>query len=103
MDYAIGARFCHVCGGSRERRNSDASSRETQSGILALFSRLGLSTPCLAFLAVAVVCALAALLTGAIYREDTLADWQAVQAWRIEWLLAAAVALLAGILFKKKA
>jgi hypothetical protein len=53
-------------------------------------------------LVVAVIFALAAVLTGVIYREDTLVDWQAVQVWRIEWLLAAAVALLAGILLKKK-
>jgi hypothetical protein len=37
-----------------------------------------------------------------VYKEDTLVDWQAVQAWRIEWLLAAMAALLAGILLKKK-
>jgi hypothetical protein len=41
-------------------------------------------------------------MTGVVYREDTLVDWQAVQTWRIEWLLGAVVALLAGILLRDK-
>jgi hypothetical protein len=61
-----------------------------------------LSVACTAFLAIGIACALAAALTGVVYKEDTLVDWQAVQAWRIEWLLAAMAALLAGILLKKK-
>jgi hypothetical protein len=42
-----------------------------------------------------------AALLGVIYRTDTLLDWQAVQIWRVEWLLAALAALLAGLLLKK--
>jgi hypothetical protein len=30
-------------------------------------------------------------------------DWQAVQLWRIEWLLGATASFLAGILLKKSA
>jgi hypothetical protein len=30
-------------------------------------------------------------------------EWQAVQTWRIEWMLASAVALLAALLLKKPA
>jgi cytosine/uracil/thiamine/allantoin permease len=47
-----------------------------------------------------VVCALAAVGTGLIYTATTVLDWQAVQIWRVEWLLAAIVAFLAGILLK---
>jgi hypothetical protein len=32
----------------------------------------------------------------------TLVDWQAIQMYRIEWLLAATAAFVAGILLKKK-
>jgi hypothetical protein len=39
--------------------------------------------------------------TGFIYKADTLVDWQAIQVWRIEWLLAGCLAMLAGILLKK--
>jgi hypothetical protein len=43
---------------------------------------------------------LCAALTGVIYKAHSLMEWQAIQTWRIEWLLAAAAALLAGILLK---
>jgi hypothetical protein len=36
-----------------------------------------------------------------MYTAATVLDWQAVQIWRIEWLLASAAAFLAGILLKK--
>jgi hypothetical protein len=42
------------------------------------------------------------MMTGLIYSTSTLAEWQAVQTWRIEWLLATGVALLAAMLFKSK-
>jgi len=35
------------------------------------------------------------------FTAATVLDWQAVQLWRIEWLLGAAVAFVAGILLKK--
>jgi hypothetical protein len=37
-----------------------------------------------------------------IYKAQTMVDWQAIQTWRIEWLLGATAALLAGILLKRK-
>jgi len=43
---------------------------------------------------------LAAVGTGLVYTASTVLDWQAVQIWRIEWLLAAVVAFLGGILLK---
>jgi H+/Cl- antiporter ClcA len=46
-------------------------------------------------------CGVIAGLMGAIYRTDTLVDWQAVQVWRIEWLLGAIVVLLAGLLLQR--
>ena len=44
---------------------------------------------------VGIACIVAALVTGLIYSANTMADW------RIEWLLAASTAFLAGILLKK--
>jgi hypothetical protein len=66
-----------------------------------LRQRLGLSLPCLVFFLIGIACMTTAALTGFIYRADTRAEWQAIQVWRIEWLLGAAAALLAGILLKK--
>ena len=45
--------------------------------------------------------AIAALAVGFFYSTTTLTDWQAVQTWRIEWMLAAIMAFAAGILLKK--
>ena len=45
--------------------------------------------------------ALAALLVGFIFSANTVLDWQAVQMWRIEWLLAAVACFVAGILLRQ--
>ncbi|MBA3913577.1 MAG: hypothetical protein H0X25_06920 [Acidobacteriales bacterium] len=39
----------------------------------------------------------AALGTGWVQNQSTTAGWQAVQVYRLEWLLGSAVAFLAGI------
>jgi hypothetical protein len=46
-------------------------------------------------------CSLGALFVGVIYRPATTLQWQALQAWRIEWLLGAIAALLAALLLRK--
>jgi cytosine/uracil/thiamine/allantoin permease len=42
-----------------------------------------------------------ALAVGVVFSARTLLDWQAIQIWRIEWLLGAVAAFLAGCLLKK--
>jgi len=44
---------------------------------------------------------LATVMTGLIYDTSTIAEWQAVQTWKVEWLLAAIATLLGAMLFKK--
>ena len=63
--------------------------------------KLELSLGSLVFLILGLACMTGAVVTSLIYKTETLVDWQAVQVWRIEWLLGAAAALLAGILLKK--
>ena len=64
---------------------------------------LGLSTaPLVAFVA-GILCLVGAIGVGLIFSIRTMADWQAVQLWRIEWLLAAVAAFVAGCLLKKTA
>jgi hypothetical protein len=46
-------------------------------------------------------CIVAAAVTSLVFKATNLVDWQAVQLWRIEWLLAAIAVLLAGIFLKK--
>lgn len=100
-----GAFFCHVCGTAREKNLLPVSSQTTSVisylDIGILRRRLGLSVPSLLFFLLGVACMLFAALLGFIFRMDTLLDWQAVQLWRIEWLLGAAAALLAGVLLKR--
>jgi hypothetical protein len=47
-------------------------------------------------------CLIAAVATGLVFTATTLLDWQAVQLWRIEWLLGAVAMFAAGFLLKKK-
>jgi hypothetical protein len=37
-----------------------------------------------------------ALLVGIVFTARTALDWQAIQMWRIEWLLAAIAAFVGG-------
>jgi hypothetical protein len=62
---------------------------------------LGLSIGSLVAFTVGILCTIAAIVTGLIYTASTVLDWQAVQVWRIEWLLAGLVAFAAGILLKR--
>ncbi len=103
-EFIVGSQFCHVCG---EKRALETRTR-TPSFLQFLDIRfighaIGLGVASLVAFAVGVVCFIAAVATGFIYTANTVLDWQAVQIWRIEWLLAAAVALIAGILLKRTA
>ena len=62
--------------------------------------RVGLSTASLIAFFLGLGCAGGALLVG-LLTARTLVDWQAIQVYRVEWLLAAAVCFVAGILLKK--
>jgi len=63
-------------------------------------SRVGLSTASLIAFFVGLGCAAGALLVGLITAK-TLIDWQAIQFYRVEWLLAATASFVAAILLKK--
>jgi hypothetical protein len=100
-EFVLGSRFCHVCGGERQAGPAPTRSWAEILDFDNIRHALGFSTGALIAFIVGVVCVLAAVMTGFIYNANTLVDWQAVQTWRIEWLLAAAVAFIAGILLKK--
>jgi ribosomal protein L40E len=104
-EYPPGARFCAICGSDRELRPSKTLRPMGFADFLdisLLRQRFGLSVPSLIFFLIGITCMGAAALTGFFYKADSLLDWQAIQVWRIEWLLAASAAMLAGILLKKK-
>jgi len=64
-------------------------------------SRIGLSTGSLISFVIGLACVAGALLVG-LLTAKTFVDWQAIQFYRAEWLLAATASFVAGILLKKK-
>ncbi len=103
-EYPTAARFCPACGRERYRRPGAAPSPMTFADffdVAVIRQRLGLSVLSLVFFMVGVVCLAITLSIGILYKPETLVQWQALQFWRVEWLLGAAAAMLAGILLKK--
>ena len=99
-EFIMGARFCHVCGSERE--GLAGARRWAQIlDFTGIRESLGLSLGALIAFIAGLGCILAAIGTGLVYTAATALDWQAVQIWRIEWLIAGAAAFLAGILLKK--
>ena len=108
-EFMVGAKFCHDCGAARQLVASrDASHVWTRALELLRVLEfhnvkewLGLSMASLIAFFAGLGCLLAAIAVGAIYSVQTLADFQAIQSWRMQWLLAALVAFVAGILLKQ--
>ena len=101
-DYVIGSRFCHVCGAGRDERAHSRSIAfvEKLTMIAQLPELLKLSIASTVLFALGTFCAIAAIAVGFIYSAQTLVDWQAVQIWRIEWMLGSLIAFLAALLLK---
>jgi hypothetical protein len=101
-EFVVGSRFCHVCGAERQPDSpAPAAGLSRYLDIRLIRDALGLNTAALVAFVLGLACAGAALAAGLLYSATTLVDWQAVQVWRIEWLLASAAAFLAGILLKR--
>jgi hypothetical protein len=62
--------------------------------------RIGLSTASLIAFVIGLVCVAGALMVGMLTARNFV-DWQAIQFYRGEWLLAAIASFVAGILLKK--
>ena len=105
-EFLMGAKYCHVCGASRmpatQPMRNFARAAATWLDFENLTTRLGLSPVALVLFVMGVACLLATVLTGVIYSPSTVLDWQAVQVWRIQWLLGAVAMFLGGILLNKK-
>jgi len=101
-DYVLGSRFCHVCGAGRDERAHDRSARfkEKLAFVTQIPEAMNLSVASAVLFAVGVFCAIAAIVVGFIYSATTLVDWQAVQIWRMEWMLGSIIAMLAALLLK---
>jgi hypothetical protein len=118
-EFIPGSRFCHKCGGQRTEQASKhpltnwlrealtwarhLEFHNIERWIVTVRQNLGLPTAALVSFLIGLVCVAGAVLVGLIFTVQTTLDWQAVQVWRIEWLLGASASFLAGILLKKSA
>jgi len=73
------------------------SLRERNPGCLLYTS----TTPSVVAFLLGVLCVVGSLAVSVFFSARTLLDWQAIQFWRVEWLLAAVAAFAAGCLLKK--
>jgi hypothetical protein len=103
VEFSAGARFCHICGTERNRRPIAAPSPMTFADwfdLAVIRQRCGLSVPSMVFFVLGVICLVIASTIGILYKAETLVQWQAMHFWRVEWLLGAIAAMLAGILLQ---
>lgn len=61
---------------------------------------IGLPTASLIAFFIGLGCVAGAVAVSAFYKASNLAEFQAIQMWRMEWLLAATASFVAGILLK---
>ena len=105
-EFMVGAAFCHICGANRHR--SDVVPSQSWTRHLAFLRALefgsvkdwfGLPIPSLCAFLLGVAFLIVALAMGLVSVHDN-ADFQAVQLWRIQWLIVACASFLAGILLR---
>ncbi len=102
-EFIVGSRYCHTCGAGRPDLGGASRLREriTLARFSSLGERFGLSVAPFAAFLIGIVCLLGAAGVGVVFSARTVLDWQAVQLWRIEWLLGAVAAFVAGCLLKQ--
>src|SRR5690349_4902023 len=105
-EFMVGAAFCHICGMGRHRANAYPTRDWTKyfQFLYALdFARLkrwfGLPLPSLCAFLAGIGFLIVALAVGLTSVHD-YSDFEAIQLWRIQWLMAACAAFLVGILLK---
>jgi hypothetical protein len=108
-EFMVGAKFCHDCGAARQPRTNRFVEHSWARAFEFLHvlefhnvkQWLGLSMASLIAFFAGLGCVLAAITVGVIYSVQNLTDFQAIQSWRMQWLLAALVSFVAGILLKQ--
>jgi hypothetical protein len=101
-EFILGSRFCHNCGATRPE-SGETIRLHHKAGIFPLAglgNRLELSTGALIAFLFGIACMIGAATIGFVFSTRTLLDWQAVQLWRIELLLGAVAAFVAGSLLR---
>jgi hypothetical protein len=108
-EFMVGAAFCHICGANRHK--AGAVTAANWVGIFDFLHAIdlakvkawfGLPLPSLCAFMGGVACLIIALAMGFTDVRDSVSDFEAVQLWRMQWLMAACAAFLVGILFKNQ-
>lgn len=100
-EFIVGSRYCHICGTAREVTPVTDPHWARHLELHNIKQGLGLPLASLIAFVGGMGCILAAVASGMIYSERNVLEWEAVQAFRIQWLLAAVAAFVAGLLLKK--
>ena len=101
-EFMVGSLFCHACGASREAKPLATAHWTLYFEFHNIKRALGLSTASLIAFVVGIACLImAAFAVGMIYSVQTFNDFQAVQLYRMQWLLGSIAAFAAGLLLKK--
>src|ERR1039457_4753479 len=104
-EFIVSSEYCHVCGVSRPDLGVSVARTLSIPGLAELTllgERLGLTTPATIAFLVGVLCGVGALAVSVFFSARTVLDWQALQLWRIEWLLAPGGPLVARGLLKRE-
>ena len=108
-EFMVGAAFCHICGANRHRADlvPDSAFWSKYLGVFralefgSVKASFGLPLPALCAFLIGIAFMIVALSMGFISVHDA-SDFEAVQLWRIQWLMAACAAFLAGILLRNR-
>jgi ribosomal protein L37E len=105
-EFMVGAAFCHICGSGRHHASANPARSWMKyfEFVRALdFARarnwFGLPLPSLCAFLAGVVFLIVALTMGLMSVHD-YSDFEAIQLWRMQWLMVAIAAFVAGILLK---
>ena len=101
-EFIVSSLYCHSCGAKRPdlqvARTLEVPGR---TELASIAERLGLTIPAAIAFLLGVFCLVGALAVSVFFSPRTALDWQAIQLWRIEWLLGSVAAFVAGCLLKK--
>jgi hypothetical protein len=100
-EFVVQSQFCRMCGRRAESSITNDRQSATRLDFNVLRRKLGLTVAGLVCFLAGILCLGAAASVSFIFNANNLVDWQAVQIWRIEWLLAAMASFLAGILLNR--
>jgi ribosomal protein L40E len=102
-EFVVDSPFCRMCGRAREGVTPEVKKSIWHVlDVSSLRRRLGLSVGAMVCFIAGMLCVIAGIVTGFLYTAKTLEDWQAIQIWRSEWLVAAGVAFVCGILLNSR-